>query len=115
MANSKKTSKANQAKSINLVAVLIAIAVVIALGFGIGRVIQGNSWKNASKAEDIQIKDSDSQEVKVEKIQAKIDLLRKDIEKLQGELKTETEKMQNLYQEYTTAMAEYQIGTTTNQ
>jgi len=59
----------------------------------------------AKKADDIQIKDSDSKEVKIEKIQGKIELLNKEIDEKQEKIAIELEKVNKLYEEYIIVMS----------
>lgn len=59
----------------------------------------------AKKADDIQIKDSDSKEVKIVKIQGKIELLNKEIDQKQEKMDIELEKVNKLYEEYTIVMS----------
>ena len=64
--------------------IIIAVAVVIVLiiGFAVVKKVQSNSWRKATSAEAIVINDKDSNEVKAEKLQKKIELLNADIEKI---------------------------------
>ena len=48
---------------------------------------------NAKSADDIKIKDSDSKDVKVEKIQGKLELLNKEIDEKQSQIDEETGKI----------------------
>ena len=77
----KKIKKENKEKkkSINLVVVIIAIIVIILIVLGIVKIVQNNDWKNATESDQIEIKESDSDQVKVEKMQKKIELLNQDI------------------------------------
>lgn len=55
---------------------------------------------DAKKADDIKINDSDSKEVKIEKIQGKIEILNREIEKKQEKVDIELERVNKLYEEY---------------
>lgn len=103
-------SEKTNGKSISFVAVIIVIIILLLAVFGIYNLVISNNWKYAKKAEDIVINDNDSDDVKLKKIQSKIELLNEDIEKIQEELNTELNKMNTLYEEYVSVMNEYQIG-----
>ena len=108
----EKTSKQKK-KPVKLIAIIVAIIVVIIAGVLIYRQFGENSWKKATKAEEIIIQEKDSKDVKKQKIQAKIELINKDIGKIDEELNIELEKMNKLYEEYINVMNEYQSGVTT--
>lgn len=96
-----------------IIAVAVAIVALIII-FAVFKVVKSNNaWKNATKAEDVVIKDKDSNEVKAEKIQKKIELINKDIEEIQLRLNPELEKLNGLYEEYVSVMNEFQTGTET--
>lgn len=98
-------------KSLNVGIIIIVIIVVIAVGFGIFKLANNNSnWKEAKKYQDIEIKDSDSKEVKVEKLQKKIELINQNIDKVQEKIDPELKKLNSLYEEYVGEMNKYQTG-----
>lgn len=101
-------NKKAKIKSISIIVVILII--VIVTGFAIYKVLQNNNWKNASEVEDIIIKDSDSDDVKIQKIQTKIELINKDINGIQEKLNIELQKMNDLYEEYVEEMNQYQTG-----
>ena len=107
-------------KNIPIIAIVLIIVVIIA-GIVIWRVATGgnentestNKYASRAKdADDIKIKDNDSDEVKVEKLQGKIELLNKEIDEKQAELDKEYEEINKLYEEYVSVMNEYQEGST---
>ena len=63
---------------------------------------------NAKSSDDIKIKDSDSSEVKIEKIQGKLELLNKEIDGKQAEIDLGTSELNKLYEEYISVMNESQ-------
>lgn len=67
---------------------------------------------NAKSADDIKIKDSDSEEVKIEKIQGKLELLNKEIDEKQEEINKEREELNKLYEKYVSVMNQSQTGVT---
>lgn len=98
-------------KSLNIGIIIVAIIVVIAVVFGIVKLVGNNSnWKESKSQQDIIIKDSDSKEVKIEKLQKKIELLNKDIDKVQEKIDPELKKINSLYEEYVAEMNKYQTG-----
>lgn len=100
-------------KSLTIVIIaIVAIIVVLIVGFSVFKIAKSNSWKDAKSAEDIVISDKDSNEVKIEKLQKKIELLNGDIEKIQLELNPELEKLNTLYEEYVSTMNELQPAAT---
>jgi flagellar basal body-associated protein FliL len=115
-----KDKKENE-KGLPIVAIVIAIIVIVAVIFGIVKLV-GNSETTedgtpvnqyaakAKKADDIKINDSDSNEVKIEKIQGKLELVNKEIDEKQKKLDVEYEKINSLYEEYVSIMNEYQTG-----
>lgn len=108
--------KKKKGKTVNKKMVLIlAIVVLLVVIFGITKFIASNNWKNAKKVEDIEIKESDSKEIKIEKIQAKIRILNEQIGELEEKRKVESEKMNTLYEEQVEAMREYQIESATEE
>ena len=103
-------TKAKAKSNKGIVIVIIAIIVIVAIGFGIYKLVGGatkedNSWQEATNVEDIVINESDSEEVKVEKLQSKIDLLTTEITEVENQLNTELEKMNSLCQEYIAVMS----------
>ena len=100
----------NKKKSINLIVIIIAIVVIALIVFGIVKVVQNNNWKNATEVDQIEIKESDSDQIKVEKMQKKIELLNKDIGTLQEKLNQELEKMNGLYVQYVDEINKYQTN-----
>ncbi|MBR3002071.1 MAG: hypothetical protein IKF38_00645, partial [Clostridia bacterium] len=87
----------------------VAVIVILIIGFAVIKMVKNNnSWKEAKNADDIVIKDNDSNEVKAEKLQKKIELINADIEEIQLKLNPELEKLNELYEEYVTAMNENQ-------
>ena len=68
--------------------------------------------QHARTAEDIKIKENDPQDVKVEKLQGKIEILTNQIDKKQEEITKESEAVSKLYDEYVSIMNQYQTGTT---
>ncbi len=124
MAEKKRKAKTKQ--GVPVIAILLVIVVIVA----IVAVVIYNRNKNpevandgtqvnqyaakAKNADDIKIKDSDSNEVKIEKIQGKLELLNKEIDQKQSDLNTETEKLNKLYEQYVSIMNESQTGVSTN-
>lgn len=124
MAEKRKQAKAKQ--GVPVIAVVLVIVVIVAI---VAVVIYNKNKKpevaadgtqvnqyaaNAKNADDIKIKDSDSDEVKIEKIQGKLELLNKEIDEKQSSLDTETEKLNKLYEQYVSIMNESQTGVSTN-
>lgn len=101
---------AEKTKSINIGIIVIAIIVVLAIGFGIYKVVEKSSIKNAKSSSDIVINDRDSDQLKKEKINKKIELINKEIEKIQADTQPELEKINKLYEEYVSAMNESQTS-----
>lgn len=99
-------------KSLNIGIIIIAIIVVVAVGFGIFKLANNNNsnWKEAKSQQDIVINDSDSKEIKVEKLQKKIELINQDIEKVQEKIDPELKNLNSLYEEYVGEMNKYQTG-----
>lgn len=98
-------------RKVNLKLIIIILIILIALiVFSTYKLIETNSWKNATKVEDIIIKESDSDDVKVEKLQAKIELLNEEINTTEEIYIEALEKMNSLMEEYITEMNNYQSG-----
>ena len=96
-------------KSLKILLIAVAVIVILIIGFAVIKMVKNNnSWKEAKNADDIVIKDNDSNEVKAEKLQKKIELINADIEEIQLKLNPELEKLNELYEEYVTAMNENQ-------
>lgn len=95
-------------KPLYIIIAVVAAIVVLIISFAIVKKVQNNSWKKATSAEAIVISDKDSNEVKAEKLQKKIELINADIEKIQVKLNPELEKLNSLYEEYVNVMNENQ-------
>ena len=96
-------------KSLKIILIAVAVIVILIIGFAVIKMVKNNnSWKEAKNADDIVIKDNDSNEVKAEKLQKKIELINADIEEIQLKLNPELEKLNKLYEEYVAAMNENQ-------
>lgn len=92
-----------------IIIIVAAIVVVLILGIAIFKVVSSkNSWKKATNADDISISEKDSNEVKAEKLQKKIELINEEIEKMQVKLNPELEKLNALYEEYVNVMNDNQ-------
>ncbi len=103
----KKTNK----KGIPVVAIILVVVVIVAVvGILVNKagskdVAENGQTTNqyaakAKNADDIKIKDSDSVEVKREKIEGKIELINKEIDKKQAAIDEETKKVSAMYEEY---------------
>ena len=96
-------------KSLNYIIIVVGIIAVLLVGFIIFKVVKNNnSWREAKNEESIVIKDKDSKEVKIEKLQKKIELINEDIEDIQVKINPELDKMNQLYEEYVGVMNEFQ-------
>ncbi len=127
MAEKKQKAKAKRKQQgVPVIAIVLVIVVIVAI---VAIVIHNKNKEpdiasdgtqvnqyaaNAKNADDIKIKDSDSNEVKIEKIQGKLELLNKEIDEKQSEIDTETQKLNKLYEEYVSIMNESQTGVSTN-
>lgn len=87
-------------KSINITRIVIALVVVGVVVIGLFILTNKGDYKNAKSADEIRISNSDSTELKVEKIQKKIEFLNREIDELQGKINPELEKLNSLYEEY---------------
>ena len=105
-----KVSVKERGKSDSIIAIIVGIVVIVAVIFGIYKLVNNDGWKDATTVEEVVIKESDSDDVKVEKLQKKIQLLTTDIDKIQSEVNTKLEEMNNLYEEYVAEMNKYQTG-----
>ncbi|MBR3163112.1 MAG: hypothetical protein IKF17_03315 [Clostridia bacterium] len=97
-----------------LIIILVAIVFIVALIIGafiINKSKINSNWQEAKSADEIVISNKDSDQVKIEKIQKKIELLNSEIEKKQEELKPEIDKLNSLYEENVKAIIESK-GTT---
>lgn len=101
---------AEKNKKANIGIIIIAVIIVIAVGFGIYKMLQGNNIAGAKKSADIVISESDSKEVKIQKLQKKLELVNKEIEKVEAESAPELEKINKLYEEYVGVMNEFQTS-----
>ena len=121
MAEKEKKRK----KGIPVFPIIVAIVVIAVICFIMFKVLDngkqevgedgtpGNQYAlRADSADDIKIKDSDSTEVKIEKIQGKLELLNKEIDEKQGEMDSKSSELNNLYEEYVSVMNESQTGVT---
>lgn len=117
---------AKKKKGIPVIYIVVIVAMIITLGLVIYRnsqkeetipkgeaINQGSQQveqnpyaKKAKTAEDIKINEDDSDEVKVEKIQGKLELMNKEISKKQAVIEAENEVLSKLYEQYTTVMNE---------
>lgn len=98
-----------EGKSLKIIIIAAVAIVVLILVFAIFRVVKSNnSWKDATDYKSITISDKDSDEVKIEKLQKKIELINEEIEKMQLELNPELEKLNTLYEEYVNTMNQSQ-------
>lgn len=126
MAEKQKRAKAKSKQGVPVIAVVLVIVVIVAI---IAIVVYNKNKKpdiaddgtqvnqyaaNAKSSDDIKIKDSDSDEVKIEKIQGKLELLNKEINEKQSEIDTETQELNKLYENYVSIMNESQTGVSTN-
>lgn len=103
-------------KSLKIILIAVAVIVILIIGFAVIKMVKNNnSWKEAKNADDIVIKDNDSNEVKAEKLQKKIELINADIEEIQLKLNPELEKLNKLYEEYVAAMNENQGAVVTDE
>lgn len=98
---------------VSIVLIIVIITVVVLAGVGIYKLVTRDDWHNAKTVDEIVINADDSDEVKLEKLQAKVDLINKDINSLQEKLNIELDTMNELYKEYVQVMNEYQTGATT--
>lgn len=72
-----------------------------------GQQVEQNPYaKKAKTADDIKINENDSKEVKIEKIQGKLELMNKEINEKQAVIETENEVLSKLYEQYTSVMNE---------
>lgn len=123
----EKKQKQKQKKGVPVIAIVLVIVVIVAI---VAVIIYNRNKEpeigadgtpinqyaaNAKSSDDIKIKDSDSNEVKIEKIQGKLELLNKEINEKQSEIDTETDKLNKLYEEYVSIMNESQTGTSNTQ
>jgi len=109
-------------KQMPIMIIAIAVIVVLVVGIIIWKVSSGGSSeenanvnKYAAKArsvEDIKINDNDSTEVKIQKLQGKIELLNKEINEKQEEINKESEKVNKMYEDKVSIMNKYQTGAT---
>ena len=127
MAEKKQKAKTKRKQQgVPLIAIVLVIVVIVAV---VAIVIynrnkepeiaadgtQVNQYAaKAKNADDMKINDIDSNEVKIEKIQGKLELLNKEIDEKQSEIDTETQKLNKLYEEYVSIMNESQTGVSTN-
>lgn len=127
MAEKQKKAKAKKSKQgVPVIAIVLVIVVIVAI---IAIVVYNKNKKpdiaddgtqvnqyaaSAESSDDIKIKDSDSDEVKIEKIQGKLELLNKEIDEKQSEVDTETQKLNKLYENYVAIMNESQTGVSTS-
>ncbi|MBR3163114.1 MAG: hypothetical protein IKF17_03325 [Clostridia bacterium] len=89
----------NKQKIIKIIGIAVVIVVII-LDFATVNKLRGkNSWQNAKSADKVEIKEKDSNEVKADKVQKKIDILTEEINNLQNELDSKLEELNNLYAE----------------
>ena len=103
---------AEKIKPINISIAVIAIVITLALGFSIYRLIKKNDISSAKSSKDIVISDKDSDELKIKKINKKIELIDEEIEKIQAETAPELEKLNQLYEDFISTMNEQSQGTT---
>ena len=99
---------AEKKKSLNIGVIIIAVIIVLAVGFGVYKILQGNNVIGAKKSADIVISESDSKETKIQKLQKKLELVNKEIEKVEADTAPELEKINKLYEEYVGVMNEFQ-------
>ena len=117
MAEKKQKSK----KSVPVLPIIIAVVVIAVICIIVYNVINNGKQEvgedgtlvnqyaaNAKSADDIKIKDSDSNEVKIEKIQGKLELLNKEIEEKQAQMDSKNSEINTLYEEYVSVMNENQ-------
>ena len=82
---------------------VVAIVVVIAILAGAYFLIKNNTG-SVKDVDKIVIKENESDEEKIAKLQKKIELLNERINKIQEEINPELEKINDLYEEYVNAM-----------
>ena len=112
-------AKREKKKGVPIVVIILAIVIVAIIIFGIishfskkevtedGTLI--NEYAQGAKdADDIKIKDSDSKEVKVEKLQGKIELINKEIDEKQAKIDEKNAELNKLYEDYVNIMNESQ-------
>lgn len=122
-----KRSKKKSKQGIPIIPIIIVVVVIVAI---VGVFIYNKNKKTeitedgtqvnqyaakAKNADDIKIKDSDSKEVKIEKIQGKLELISKEVDEKQAQIDSETEELNKLYEEYVNIMNESQTGVTTTE
>lgn len=99
----------SEGKSLKIIIIAAIAVVVLILVIAMAIVIKNkNSWKDATDYKDITISEKDSDQVKSEKLQKKLELLNQEIEKMQLSLNPELEKMNSLYEEYVNVLNETQ-------
>lgn len=114
-----KREKVEKKKGVPIVVIILAVVIVgviiygIASHFGKKEVTEDGTLVNeyaqgAKDADDIKIKDSDSKEVKIEKLQGKIELLNKEIEEKQSKIDEKNTELNKLYEDYVNIMNESQ-------
>lgn len=83
--------------------IIIIVILIIAIGLGVFFYYnnkKNNEWREAKSVEEIVINEKDSNAVKIEKIQKKIELLNAQIDQIQLKLNPELEKLNSLYEDY---------------
>lgn len=89
-----------------IVIIVIAIIAVLLIGYGVSKLIANHNIETAKSSKDIVVKDSDSKELKIKKIEKKIELINQEIDAVQSATKPELEKLNKLYEEYVSTMNE---------
>lgn len=114
-----KREKIEKKKGVPIVVIILAVVIVGVIIYGIAshfskkEVTEDGTLVNeyaqgAKDADDIKIKNSDSKEVKIEKLQGKIELINKEIEEKQAKIDEKTTELNKLYEDYVNIMNESQ-------
>ena len=114
-----KREKVEKKKGVPIVVIILAVVIVALIIYGLvshfskkersedGTLV--NEYAQGAKdADDIKIKDNDSKEVKIEKIQGKLELINKELDEKQAKIDAENGELNKLYEDYVNIMNESQ-------
>ncbi|MBR3163116.1 MAG: hypothetical protein IKF17_03335 [Clostridia bacterium] len=91
-----------------IVIIVVAIIVVLSVAFIVyGKTRNNKEWQNATAASEIVINESDSKDIKIKKIEKKIELLNSEIQEYNNQIEPEVEELNKLYEEYKNKTEKY--------
>ena len=114
-----KREKVEKKKGVPIVLIVLVLVIVALIIYGVvshlskEKVTEDGTLVNqyaqgAKDADDIKIKNSDSKEVKIEKLQGKIELINKEIDEKQAKIDEKNTELNKLYEDYVNIMNESQ-------